>query len=111
MDHESFEKASESSSETQAFEMLEKRIGDTLGLIRTLRDENQQLVVRRDELQTRLDEADAKTAGLEQELNSLRGNTVSSQKYEERRKEIEGRLAGLLQRFEELDRVEAEQGA
>lgn len=83
-------------------DILETKVLEAINLIKELRDENGNLSRRCQDLTTRLGELEDRNAQMNHELDEVRQQAGSVEVYEEKRKEIEGKVQGLLQQLEAL---------
>jgi predicted nuclease with TOPRIM domain len=83
-------------------QILEKKVLEAVGLIKELRGENSALQERCDELQGQVEDLSGANRKLKQELEEARQIAGEFEVYEEKRKEIEDRVGGLLQQLEAL---------
>ena len=82
--------------------ILEGKVLEAIQLIKQLRQENRGLQERCDELVARSAEFEAKNARLSSELEELGRQATSLEVYEEKRKEVEAKVGGLLEQLEAL---------
>jgi len=82
--------------------ILEAKVLEAVSLIKELRGENTRLAGRCKELEARLAEVEDLNARLNHELDETRENVVNVEVYEEKRKEIEAKVGGLLEQLEAL---------
>lgn len=82
--------------------LLENKVLEAVGLIRDLRAENSRLSARCDELTAQVADLEAGRARLAEELAHAKANAGEVESYEEKRKEIEDRVGGLLQKLAAL---------
>lgn len=89
--------------------ILETKVLEAVELIKELRNENQQLTSRNSEMETQVTEMEARLGGLEDdntrlnhELEEARQEAGSVEIYEQKRKEIEDKVGGLLEKLEAL---------
>lgn len=88
-----------------AFQQLEERIGQAVARIRLLSEERSRLNERQQELEEKLSELAGRNRRLESEVAELRENESAHGEFETARQEIERRVEGLLDRFNELDEL------
>ena len=88
---------------------LEAKVLEAVDLIKELRAENQRLTARNRELEGQTAELEARLGGLQEENTSLshelgeaRQQAGNAEIYEEKRKEIEDKVGGLLAKLEAL---------
>ena len=88
---------------------LEAKVLEAVELIKELRADNQRLTSRNSELEGRATELEARLGGLEEEHTRLSEELVAASElaghaevYEEKRKEIEDKVGGLLAKLEAL---------
>jgi hypothetical protein len=79
--------------------LLEARVVEAVALIGDLRAENHRLTARCEELAAEVTELEAGRLRLAQELADAKANVGDVERYEEKRKEIEDRVGGLLQKL------------
>ncbi|RKZ14682.1 hypothetical protein DRQ53_10920 [bacterium] len=94
--------------DTETFNQLEARIGQAVTRIRTLSEERTRLAAREEELEAQLADLSGRNRNLEGELGELREVNGDRAEFESTRQEIERRVAGLLERFAELDEITGE---
>jgi len=82
--------------------ILEAKVVEAVGLIKELRTENESLKGRCKELQAALAEAEGNIERLENELEQKGREASLVEDYEEKRKEIEDKVGGLLAKLEAL---------
>ena len=82
--------------------VLEAKVLEAVGLIKDLRQENARLTGQCGELEARVAELADTNARLEQELEDARRQAADVEVYETKRKEIEDKVGGLLQKLEAL---------
>ncbi len=82
--------------------ILEAKVLEAVGLIKELRAENTRLDGRCQELETRVLELEDRNTRLNQELDEARRTAADVEVYEEKRKEIEDKVGGLLSKLEAL---------
>ena len=89
--------------------ILETKVLEAVELIKELRNENQQLTSRNSEMEAQVTEMEARLGGLEDdntrlnhELDEARQDAGSVEVYEQKRKEIEDKVGGLLEKLEAL---------
>ncbi len=82
--------------------ILEAKVMAAVGLIKELRAENESLKKRCVELQSAAADADETIRRLNNELEQARQEVVRADEYEEKRKEIETKVGGLLEKLEAL---------
>ena len=83
-------------------DILEAKVIEAVGLIKELKAENARLSDRCGELEASLQDLEAAHSRLTTELEEARGNAGAIEVYEEKRKEIEDKVGGLLQKLEGL---------
>jgi predicted nuclease with TOPRIM domain len=88
---------------------LETKVLEAVELIKELRGENERLANRNSELEGRCEELEGRLGGLEdentrlhQELDEARRQADSVGDFEEKRKQVEDRVSGLLAKLEAL---------
>ncbi|MBU2500637.1 hypothetical protein KJ682_04840 [bacterium] len=82
--------------------ILEAKVLEAVGLIKELRAENVRLQGRCQELEAGLAGQEEEKARLARELAEAREGADLVEAYEEKRKEIEDKVGGLLQQLEAL---------
>lgn len=82
--------------------ILEAKVLEAVKLIKELRGENERLNGRCQELETQNLELEEKFGRLNHELDEARNNAANVEVYEEKRKEIEVKVGGLLEQLEAL---------
>lgn len=82
--------------------VLEAKVLEAITLIKELRTENQRLDGRCKELEARVLELEDQNGRLNHELDAARETAADVEVYEEKRKEIEDKVGGLLQQLEAL---------
>lgn len=82
--------------------ILEAKVLEAVKLIKELRGENERLKGRCEELEARCHELEDQKARLNHELDGVRGQAADVEVYEEKRKEIEAKVGGLLEQLEAL---------
>ena len=82
--------------------ILESKVLQAVGLIKELRAENDGLKRKADDLAARLKEAEGARERLNHELDEARDQARHAGDFEEKRKEIEDKVGGLLQQLEAL---------
>ncbi|MFH2050961.1 MAG: hypothetical protein ABIK96_00685 [bacterium] len=82
--------------------ILEAKVLEAVGLIKELRAEKERLQGRCQELEARLAAHEEDNARLARELAEAREGADLVEAYEEKRKEIEDKVGGLLQQLEAL---------
>jgi predicted nucleic acid-binding Zn-ribbon protein len=82
--------------------ILEAKVLEAIKLIKELRGENERLSGRCEELETRIQELEDQNGRLNHELDEARSNVADVEVYEEKRKEIEVKVGGLLEQLEAL---------
>jgi predicted nuclease with TOPRIM domain len=89
--------------------ILEAKVLEAVELIKELRGENERLASRNSELEGRCEELEGRLGGLEEdntrlnhELDELRHRADSVGDFEEKRKQVEDRVSGLLAKLEAL---------
>ena len=83
-------------------DILEAKVIEAVGLIKELKAENARLGERCEELEASLAEFEAANNRLNSELEEARTDAGAVEVYEEKRKEIEDKVGGLLQKLEGL---------
>jgi len=82
--------------------ILEAKVLEAINLIKELRAENERLEGRCQELEVQVRELEDANGRLNHELDEARASVVDVEVYEEKRKEIEVKVGGLLQQLEAL---------
>ena len=82
--------------------ILESKVLEAIQLIKQLRQENQRLQERCDELVASCGEIEAKNTRLSSELEESGQRAADLEVYEEKRKEVEAKVGGLLEQLEAL---------
>ena len=82
--------------------ILETKVLEAVGLIKDLRAENEGLKRKCDDLAAGLAEAEDAKGKLNHELDQVRQEARQVEDFEEKRKEIEDKVGGLLQQLEAL---------
>ncbi len=82
--------------------LLETKVVEAVALIKGLRAENTRLQARCDELAAQVADLEDGRAKLAAELATARATAGDVERYEEKRKEIEDRVGGLLQKLAAL---------
>jgi DNA repair exonuclease SbcCD ATPase subunit len=82
--------------------ILEAKVLEAVNLIKELRGENARLEGLCQELESRVLELEEHNGRLNQELDEARRNAANVEVYEEKRKEIEDKVGGLLSKLEAL---------
>jgi len=83
-------------------DILEARVIEAVGLIKELKADNARLNERCGELQAAVKDLEAANGRLTTELENARSEAGALEAYEEKRKEIEDRVGGLLRKLEGL---------
>ena len=82
--------------------LLENKVLEAVELIKDLRAENRRLTVRCEELAAQVGDLESGRARLAEELASASAVAGDVESYEEKRKEVEDRVGGLLQKLAAL---------
>ena len=82
--------------------LLENKVLEAVSLIKDLRAENRRLTARCEELAAQVDDLETGRARLAEELASASAVAGDVESYEEKRKEVEDRVGGLLQKLAAL---------
>ncbi len=82
--------------------LLENKVLEAVALIKDLRAENRRLTARCEELAAQVDDLETGRARLAEELASASAVAGDVESYEEKRKEVEDRVGGLLQKLAAL---------
>ena len=85
-----------------SFAHLEEKVVEAVNLIKSLRAENADLQRRCDELESQYEELKDEKARLEEKLDENRETAMSVEDYEEKRRLIEEKVGGLLEKLEAL---------
>jgi FtsZ-binding cell division protein ZapB len=85
-----------------SFANLEEKVLEAVRLIQSLRGENSQLKQDVDGLTTRCDTLRADNERLQHELEAAQSAVVDADAFEERRRAIEEKVGGLLEKLEAL---------
>ena len=89
----------------ESFDRLEERVASAISMITRLREENQGLMAKRQQLETRIEELQHRNLRLQEDLESSKKSSVDRKELEAKKKEIENRVEGLLDLFTELDQA------
>lgn len=81
---------------------LETKVLEAVKLIKELREENRRLGASNQELTARCGELEDEQSRLIRELDEARSQAADVEVYEEKRKEIESKVGGLLEQLEAL---------
>ena len=82
--------------------ILEAKVLEAVKLIKELRVENERLNGRCEELEARTLELEDLNGRLNHQLDDARASAANVEVYEEKRKEIEVKVGGLLEQLEAL---------
>ena len=82
--------------------LLESKVLEAVGLIKELRAENSRLALRCEELAAQVADLEAGRDRLAGELANAQASAGDVESYEEKRKEVEDRVGGLLQKLAAL---------
>ena len=82
--------------------LVESKVLEAVGLIKELRAENGRLSARCDELAAQVADLEDSRARLSEELAGAKATVGDVEGYEEKRKEVEDRVGGLLQKLAAL---------
>jgi prefoldin subunit 5 len=82
--------------------ILEAKVLEAVSLIKELRTENERLAGRCQELEAQVQELEDLNGRLNHELGEVRSVAANAEVYEEKRKEIEVKVGGLLEQLEAL---------
>jgi FtsZ-binding cell division protein ZapB len=85
-----------------SFAHLEEKVVEAVNLIKSLRAEIESLQRRNNELQAECEQMSEKNARLEEELGHSQDATLRVEQYEEKRRLIEEKVGGLLEKLEAL---------
>jgi hypothetical protein len=83
-------------------DILEAKVIEAVGLIKELKADNARLSDRCGELEASVQELEAANNRLTTELETARSDAGAIEVYEEKRKEIEEKVGGLLRKLEGL---------
>lgn len=81
---------------------LETKVLEAIKLIKELRTENSRLKNGTEDLEMRILELEELNSKLNHQLNESQQQAANVEVYEEKRKEIESRVGGLLEQLEAL---------
>ena len=81
---------------------LENKVLEAIEIIQGLRRENGELAARCEDLEGRLHEAEEQREGLQRELNEARESAAQVEHFEERRRQVEEKVGGLLSKLEAM---------
>ncbi len=84
------------------FSHLEQKVAEAIELIKDLRSENSTLRQQREELQSRCETLETESVRMNRELEQTRQGAARSEHFEEKRREIEEKVGGLLEKLEAL---------
>ena len=82
--------------------VLETKVLEAIKLIKDLREENTGLKSQVEELEMQVLEFEETTSKLNHQLDDVRQQAATVEVYEEKRKEIETKVGGLLEQLEAL---------
>lgn len=82
--------------------LLESKVLEAVGLIKELRAENARLASRCGELAAQVADLEAGRERLAAELAGVRASAGDVERFEEKRKEVEDRVGGLLEKLAAL---------
>lgn len=82
--------------------LLEQKVVEAVALIKDLRAENRRLEERCGELSAQVEDLEAARERLVRELAATKAAAGDIESYEEKRKEVEDRVGGLLQKLAAL---------
>lgn len=82
--------------------ILEAKVLEAVRLIKELKGENERLSGRCQELEDQCADIEAQNSKLNHEIDNLREQAGTVEVYEEKRKQIEERVGGLLSQLEAL---------
>ena len=82
--------------------VLETKVLEAIKLIKELREENAGLKTQLEDLEMRNLEFEESTSKLNHQLNDVQQQAANIEVYEEKRKEIESKVGGLLEQLEAL---------
>jgi predicted nucleic acid-binding Zn-ribbon protein len=85
-----------------SFSSLEEKVLQAVKLIKDLRAENQQLLRERDEIGSRYETLKEDHQRLVRELGDARQSAATVERFEEKRRLIEEKVGGLLEKLEEI---------
>lgn len=83
-------------------QLLENKVIEAVALIKDLKAENGRLAARCQDLAAQVADLEAGRERLEAELAGVRASAGDVERYEEKRKEVEDRVGGLLQKLAAL---------
>ncbi len=86
----------------QSLARLEEKVQHAVRIIGDLRGENSRLRGERDTLQERCDDLSRQTQDLSRELEETRAVAASVETFEHRRRIIEEKVGGLLEKLEQI---------
>ena len=84
------------------FTYLEQKVVDAIDLIKSLRSRNSQLSQERDDLATRCELMETETERMNHELEDLRLKAAEAERFEGKRRAIEEKVGGLLEKLEAI---------
>lgn len=84
------------------FGILENKVLEAVGLIKELRADNKRLTGRCTELESQMAELREANSRMHQQLDQAREQARQVEDFEEKRKEIEDKVGGLLLKLESL---------
>ncbi|MCP4290740.1 MAG: hypothetical protein GY780_02740 [bacterium] len=82
--------------------ILENKVLEAIKLIKELRSENAELKTQLEDLEMRNLEFEETNSKLNHQLDEVRQSAATVEVYEEKRKEIESKVGGLLDQLEAL---------
>ena len=88
--------------ESTTFNHLEEKVIKAVRLIKELRDENSQLQVERNELENHCETLKEDNRKMSHELEEARMASATLEQFEEKRRVIEEKVGGLLDKLEEI---------
>lgn len=83
-------------------QLLERKVLEAVGLIKELRAENARLASRCEEMAVQVADLEADRARLAADLAGAKASVVDVERFEEKRKEVEDRVGGLLEKLAAL---------
>jgi hypothetical protein len=84
------------------FDHLEEKVLNAIRLIKELRAENSQLQQQRDELESLCETLKEDQQRMSRELEENRANATTLGRFEEKRRIIEEKVGGLLEKLEQV---------
>ena len=84
------------------FAQLEEKVLKAVSLIQDLRVENTRLQERASELENRYAELQEERDRIDRQLEAARQDTAAVENFEEKRREIEEKVGGLLEKLDQI---------